>query len=429
MKNKDERKRNEGYLMTDKQMREEMLRCIYCEDKPCMEACPVDCSPADFIMAARNMTDADMRRATAIIMKDNPFGGICGMVCPDRHCMDACSRKLFDGPINIPDLQAEIVQRGKEAGGIPEFNISERYGMKVAVVGGGPAGYGAASFLAQKGYTVDIFEAREETGGMCNLIPDYRLDREVLKTDMEFAESLGGISVKRNSKIEDVAALKADYDAVIVATGLWTPIYPGAENEEAAIDSIAYLSDPKSFSLKGRVGVVGGGATALDCAVTAKRNGASGVELFALENISELPLSVKEREELLEYGIDVSGRTKVVSVKASNNEITGIKTVKVKLAPGKEFSLAAISDVEGSEQERSDIEHLIIAVGNRAENPVVSGEGIFSAGDCVEGPTTVVEAVAAGKNAALKVDAYVMKTASPEIEVETKNRVPLPGYV
>lgn len=428
MKKKENRERNEGYLMTDKQLRTELLRCEYCEDKPCKEGCPADCSPADFIMAAKNMTPADFRRAAALIMRDNPLGGVCGMVCPDRHCMAACSRKLFDKPINIPDLQAEIVQRGKEAGGIPEFTSSERNSNKVAVIGGGPAGYGAAALLAQKGYTVEIFESRDKAGGMCHLIPDYRLDREVLATDLEFAESLGGISVKKNSKVDDISVMKNDYDAVIVATGLWKPIFPGAENEDAAIDAVSYLSDPASFTLKGRVGVIGGGATALDCAVTAKRNGASGVEMFSLENISELPLSAREQAEILEYGIDVSGRTKVLSVMGESGNITGVKTIKVRLS-GDEFSLSAISEIEGSEQVRNDIDHLIIAVGNRALTPSGEGEGVFFAGDCAEGPTTVVEAVAAGKNAALMADAFIMKTASPNIPRNTKSRVPLPGFV
>src|SRR3989339_382841 len=130
------------------------MRCEYCEEKPCRTACPVNCSPADFIMAAREGAPQDILRAAAIIMGSNPLGGICGMVCPDKHCMAECSHKLFDGAINIPDVQAEIVYRAKKMGGIPEFRKGKAYGNKIAIVGSGPAGLGAAAVLAQKGYKV-----------------------------------------------------------------------------------------------------------------------------------------------------------------------------------------------------------------------------------------------------------------------------------
>lgn len=87
-------------LMTAAQLQTELLRCEFCEEKPCREACPVHCSPADFIMAARVGQPSNIRRSAAEIMSANPLGGVCGMVCPDTFCMAACTRKKFDGPIN-----------------------------------------------------------------------------------------------------------------------------------------------------------------------------------------------------------------------------------------------------------------------------------------------------------------------------------------
>ena len=153
----------DALLMTKHQLQAELLRCEYCEEKPCKEACPVNCSPFDFIMAARVGNPSDIKRSAAEIMHNNPLGGVCGMVCPDTLCMAACTHKKFDGSINIPQVQATIVQMAKELGGIPEFSIPVPNGMKVAVVGGGPAGLGTATALAQMGYAVDIFEAREQT--------------------------------------------------------------------------------------------------------------------------------------------------------------------------------------------------------------------------------------------------------------------------
>ena len=176
----------DALLMTKHQLQTELLRCEYCEEKPCKDACPVNCSPFDFIMAARVGNPSDIKRSAAEIMHNNPLGGVCGMVCPDTLCMAACTHKKFDGSINIPQVQATIVQMSKELGGIPEFSTPTLNGKKVAVVGGGPAGLGTAAALAQMGYAVDIFEARDQLGGMMNLIPDDRLDKNVVKTDIEF---------------------------------------------------------------------------------------------------------------------------------------------------------------------------------------------------------------------------------------------------
>src|SRR5512139_1198855 len=164
-----ENARNHSLIMSRLQLQTELLRCEYCEERPCKEACPANCSPADFVMAARVGNPSDLRRSAAEIMHANPLGGVCGMVCPDTLCMAACTRKKFDGAISIPRIQATVVQKAKELGGIPAFSQPMPNGMKIAVVGGGPAGLGAAAALAQMGYAVDIFEASETLGGMLNL--------------------------------------------------------------------------------------------------------------------------------------------------------------------------------------------------------------------------------------------------------------------
>ena len=112
-------------FMSPVQLQTELLRCEFCEEKPCREACPVNCSPADFIMAARVGNPSDLRRSAAEIMHANPLGGICGMVCPDTLCMAACTHKKFDGPINIPLVQATIIEMAKNQGGIPEFSHTQ----------------------------------------------------------------------------------------------------------------------------------------------------------------------------------------------------------------------------------------------------------------------------------------------------------------
>src|SRR5512138_2420955 len=190
-------------IMTYHQLQTELLRCEYCEEKPCKNACPVNCSPFDFIMAARVGNQSDLQRAAAEIMSSNPLGGVCGLVCPDRFCMAACSRKKFDGSINIPRVQATLVEMAKRLGGIPKFSTPVSNGKKVAVIGGGPAGLGAAAALGQLGYAVDLFEARETLGGMMNLIPEQRLDKCVVQSDIEFLLSLGALTAKTGVKVDE----------------------------------------------------------------------------------------------------------------------------------------------------------------------------------------------------------------------------------
>ncbi len=238
-----------------------------------------------------------------------------------RLCMAACTRKKFDGAINIPLVQATIVEMAKHLGGIPEFSRPKLNGKKVAVVGSGPAGLGAAAALAQMGYTVDIFEAGDRLGGMMNLIPDHRLDKKVVETDIQFLLSLGNITAKTGTKVEDPKELlKKGYEAVCVTAGLWKPIELGIQNEDLAIKMVDLLSRPSAHKFDGSVAVIGGGATAIDCAITAKECGAKHVELFMLEKLSEMPLTAKERQELLDFDIEVNGRIRVSKIIARRRE-------------------------------------------------------------------------------------------------------------
>jgi NADPH-dependent glutamate synthase beta subunit-like oxidoreductase/dihydroorotate dehydrogenase/ferredoxin len=424
-----EKSRIDSLIMSKAQLQTELLRCEYCEERPCKEACPANCSPADFIMAARVGNSSDIRRSAAEIMHANPLGGVCGVVCPDTLCMAACTRKKFDGAINIPLVQATIVEMAKQQGGIPEFSKPKLNGKKVAVIGGGPAGLGAAAALAQMGYTVDIFEGRNRLGGMMNLIPEHRLDKKVVETDIQFLLSLGNITVKTGTKIENTGKLlRTGYAAVCITAGLWKPIELGIENEDLAVKMVDLLGKPYAHKFDGSVAVIGGGATALDCAVTAKQQGAKLVELFMLEKLSEMPLTAKERKELLEFDIEVNGRIRVSKIIGHGRKVSSIETIKVELPEGKTFSPTNMRDLPGSEGIRNGFTAVVVAIGMRAVIPTQQIEGVFYAGDMKTGPKTVVQAVASGKNTALEIDAYLKGEGKPVIENPIKSYYALPGY-
>jgi len=412
-------------FLSDAQLAAEMARCEYCETRPCKGMCPADCSPADFIMAARQGQPSDFRRAAAMIMAANPLGGVCGAVCPDRHCMSGCARAGLDRPIDIPAVQAAIIARARELGVMPELVRRPATGKRVAVVGGGPAGLGAAALLAQHGVAVTVLERGERPGGMARLIPEDRLIRDVLEADIAFVAALGDVEIAAGVTIEDPAVLLAQgYDAVVVAAGLVRPLHLGVPGEELAIGAAPFLGDPGVFALAGRrVAVVGGGAVAADCAVAAAGQGAAHVELFALEKLGEMPLTDQELRSLIAAGVHVSGRTRVVEVLRDGGAVVGLKVVKVELPAGTPFHPRAVADLAGSAQTRRDVDAVIVAIGAAAGVDKDVPAGVFLAGDVEHGATTVVEAVAAGKNAALAVLDHLGVSVPSNHEPRTTNHL------
>lgn len=415
-------------IMTRAQLQIELMRCEFCQEKPCMVACPVNCSPADFIMAARVGSDSDIRRSAAEIMQANPLGEICGMVCPDTLCMAACTRKKLDQPINIPLVQATIIEMARSLGGVPQFNVPKSNSTAVAVLGSGPAGLGAAASLAQLGYSVEVFESQSRPGGMLNLIPDHRLDKKAVMADIDFCLSLGNIHINLNSRITDPKDLLKDYKAVCVTAGLWKPIELGIPGEEKAIRMVDFLSNPLGYQFSNRVAVIGGGATAIDCAITAKQRGAKNVDLLMLEKISEMPITSAEHKEVLDYDLEIYGRLRVKKITDQDGTLS-VETTRVFLPEGEVFKPSMVKDLQGTSGVMGGYEAVITAIGMHPGLPKEEMRGIFYAGDILTGPKTVVQAVASGKNTALEIDAYLQKKEKTVFEEVTKSHFSLPGYI
>jgi NADPH-dependent glutamate synthase beta subunit-like oxidoreductase/dihydroorotate dehydrogenase/Pyruvate/2-oxoacid:ferredoxin oxidoreductase delta subunit len=419
-------KTNDGSL-TNAQLQAELNRCEYCEEKPCKEACPADCSPADFIMAARVGEKSDLRRSAAMIMGSNPLGWVCGVVCPDYFCMKACSRRTFDRPIEIPAVQATVIKKANEVG-MAKFQRAEPNGKTVAIIGAGPAGLGAASVLLQDGYKVAIYEQQKRAGGAMNLIPDFRLNKQVVRADIAFLKSLGDIEFKHGKAAASPEELLAKHDAVIVCAGLAEPIKLNIPGEGLTLSWQMFLENQKQLKLKGKkVAVLGGGAVAADCATTAKRLGAASVELIYRRREQDMPLTQYERDMLLEHGVGITSCSRPLAVVHQGKRVTGLRLARMMLPPGKKSRPEnfVVSKKESPVFREFDL--VVSAIGSRPKLPVTKARGIYYAGDMVLGAATVVESVASGKNAAAEADAFIRGEAQPRFKNRAKSRVILAG--
>jgi glutamate synthase (NADPH/NADH) small chain len=419
-------KTNDGSL-TNAQLQAELNRCEYCEEKPCKKACPADCSPADFIMAARVGEKSDYRRAAALIMGANPLGGVCGVVCPDYFCMRACSRRTFDQPINIPAVQATVIKKANKVG-MAKLQRAPSNGKTVGIIGAGPAGLGAAGVLARHGYQVTIYEQQKRPGGAMNLIPDFRLNQRVVRADIAFLKSLGDIEFKQGKAVASPDELLAKHDAVIVCAGLAEPIKLNIPGEELTLSWQMFLESQKKLKLKGKkIAALGGGAVAADCATTAKRLGAASVELIYRRREQDMPLTQYEREMLLEHGVGITSCSKPLAIVHQGKRVTGLRIARMMLPPGKKSRPEnfVVSKKESPVFREFDL--VISAIGSLPSLPLTKAKGIFYAGDMVLGAATVVESVASGKNAAAEADMFIRGEVRPRFKNSAKSRVILAG--
>ncbi len=373
------------------QLRAEINRCLNCKAQPCMTACPVNCNPHEFIQFAKN---GDWTHAVMAITRNNPLGQTCGLICPDKFCMHACTRNAIDFPINIPKVQATILQKYHEQA--EAHPMAQPLDRRIAIVGAGPAGIAAAARLARAGIGVVIFEARDQIGGALNMIPQERLPHDVIERDWSFIQHDGHIDLRLNAPIDDITQLCKDYDGVIVATGEPHCMALGIDGEALSVSYMDYLHDPQKYATTGAVAVIGGGNVATDCAVTAARSGAESVEMFIRRRVCDMRISKSEHLELLAMGITPNGMMSPEKIEL-NGDLKTLYVHKNICRNGKWMPLP------NSTVALPYFSLIIRAIGSRADaKPDLPPENLVYAGDCKTGGSTIVEAIASGRAAALK---------------------------
>lgn len=395
----------------------------------CQAACPLH---VDMKGANALIREGKFGEALDLIRERLPFPGIMGNICT-HPCENACRRKNVDEPISIMHLKKSAADYGTVDW---DLTIVEEKKGKIAVVGGGPAGLMAAYNLRRFGYQVTIFEALSVLGGMLAFaIPAFRLPRLVLQGELDILKKIG-IEVKLNTKIGEhlnISRIKQDFEAVFIATG--TPLSRQIPVEGAQLDGVSwgldFLRDSnlgREVRIKDRVVVVGGGNVAIDVALTALRLGAQEVQLACLESEETMPAFAWEVSQALEEGIKLNVCWGPKRILGDGHKVKGIELVRCtsvldesgRFNPSFDESSTVLLDTDmvilaiGQAPDTSFLKkdgQVSLSQGNYivANNLTLetSVPGIFAGGDVVTGPKSVVDALAAGRKAAISIDRYL----------------------
>jgi len=396
----------------------------------CRKGCPAGIDVPKFI---RLSEQGKFEEALAVIRENNPFPSVTGHTCL-AFCERKCRRAEIDAPVGINAIERFITDQvhGKLTRKRGKRRSS---GRLIGIVGSGPAGLTAAYYLAaQAGHSVTVFEEFPEVGGMMRYgIPFYRLPKEVLAYDVDHIKSMG-VSFRTNTKIESPDRLqKEGFDAVLWAAGAGQgyklPI-PGADLFGVLV-GLPFLEAAvagNEVKVGKKVVVLGGGNVAFDCARSAMRLGASDVRIICLEPRDAMLASRDEIEEAEEEGTVIHHSNTVKKIIGHNGRVTGVECVKIKTFWFDDGGKAHIDPVEGSEHILPS-DTVIFAVGQLPDlepirsanirmtvrgtididpsNLSTSDKGVFAAGDVITGTSSVIEAVAAGKKAAISIDRFL----------------------
>jgi formate dehydrogenase (NADP+) beta subunit len=404
---------------------------------PCIEACPEHLDIPRYVEYIREGRYAD---SLDVIHERNPLAAVCGRVCV-RFCEFACRRGQIDDPVDIKHLKRFVSDAQMETAIKPSIHLPAIApdAERVAIIGAGPAGVTAAYHLLLKGYQVDILEAKEESGGMAAVgIPDYRLPRDVLRAELDVLREMGA-SIHYGQRLGtdyDLQDLRdRGYAAIFVAIGaqLGTPLRVKGEDRKpqgymSGIDLLRRVNEQESIELGRKAVIVGGGNVAMDCSRSLLRLGVEEVHLVYRRDREAMPADAEEVHDAEEEGVIYHFLCNPVRLLIEEDRLVGAECIRMELGELDASGRRSPIPIAGSEFV-IECDMVIPAIGQRVEVSYLEEAGlnltrwgtlevdpdtlqtnvedIFAGGDCVSGPATLIEAMAAGLRASQSIDQYL----------------------
>jgi NADPH-dependent glutamate synthase beta subunit-like oxidoreductase/formate hydrogenlyase subunit 6/NADH:ubiquinone oxidoreductase subunit I len=416
-----------GREMWNPNFRDSKVNIVPTGTAPCKVNCPAHIAVQGYVKLAAL---GKYKEALELIRKENPLPAVCGRIC-NRRCEFECTRGDIDQPIAVDEIKKFIADQELDPATrfIPEK--MHDYGKKMAIIGSGPAGLSCAYYLAIDGYDVTVFEKESHLGGMLTLgIPAFRLEKNVIEAEIDILKEMGvkfkaGVDVGRHVTIPELRA--EGFEAFYVAIGAQGGRTLGIENEDAkgvisGVDFLRKINQGESTDISGRVVVIGGGNVAVDVARAAVRTDAASVAMSCLESAKEMPASVDEIEEATEEGITIHNSWGPKRIIAEGGTVKGVEFKKCTAVFDENGRFAPMYDEETTITVEAD--RVLVSIGQSIlwgnllvglsvdlngngtakadELTYQTGEAdVYVGGDACTGPKFAIDAIAAGKQAAI----------------------------
>ncbi|MEK7703864.1 MAG: NADPH-dependent glutamate synthase [Myxococcota bacterium] len=439
----------------------EATRCIQCPKPKCVDGCPVGIQIKDFVAL---VAEGKFAEAAEVIKRDNSLPAICGRVCPqEEQCEKVCLIGNKGTAVAIGHLERFVADYERLEGLMHVDVPTHRTGKKIAVVGSGPSGLSCATDLARMGHDVTVFEALHELGGVLVYgIPEFRLPKEIVRTEIEQLRKLGvkfvtNAVIGMTDTIDELLGIEG-YDAVFVGVGAGLPRFLDVPGENfigvySANEFLTRVNLMKAYSentetpvmnLRGKsVAVFGGGNTAMDAVRTSLRLGATEATIFYRRSEAEMPARIEEVHHAKEEGVRFEMLTNPVELLGTESGwLRAVRLQKMGLGEPDSSGRRRPVPIPGSEVEHT-IDVAVVAIGN-APNPLIrktspeiehtrwgtmvaddatgrtTKRGVFAGGDIVTGGATVILAMGAGRRAAASINEY-LRTGVWELEKPTES--------